>query len=141
MVNELIKILKDLLVKYSDLIVYLILGVLTTLVNYVVYFPLHNLLSMPATLANVIAWIISVLFAFITNKPLAFKSKNWSPKVTIPEFTKFVGCRIGSGLFETVFLLLTVDLLLLNGNVMKIIVSVAVVIINYFASKFFVFRK
>ena len=133
--------LKDLTIKYSDLIVYLVLGVLTTLVNYVVYFPLHNYLSLSATVSNMVAWVIAVAFAFVTNKPWAFKSKDWSPKVTIPELTKFVGCRIGSGMLETLFLLVTVDLLLWNGNIMKVIVSIAVVIINYFASKFFVFRK
>ena len=139
--KDLVKKLKELLVKYSDLLIYLILGVLTTLVNYAVYFPLHNLLSLSATTSNIIAWAASVLFAFVTNKPLAFKSMDWSMKVTGPEFVRFVGCRLGSGVLETLFLLLTVDVLLWNGNIMKIIVSVAVVIINYFASKFFVFRK
>ena len=129
------------MVKYSDLIIYLILGVLTTIVNFVVYFPLHNYLSMSASVSNIIAWVVAVLFAFLTNKPWAFKSNDWSAKVAIPEFVKFVGCRIGSGLLETLFLLVTVDFLLWNGNIMKIVVSIAVVIINYFASKFLVFRK
>ena len=139
--SALFKKLKELLIKHNDLIVYLILGVLTTLVNYAVYFPLHNLLSLSASVSNVFAWLVSVLFAFLTNKPLAFKSTDWSLKVTVPEFIKFVGCRVGSGLLETLFLLLTVDLLVWNGNIMKLIISVAVVLINYFASKFFVFRK
>jgi putative flippase GtrA len=139
--SALFKKLKELLIKHNDLIVYLILGVLTTLVNYAVYFPLHNLLSLSASVSNVFAWLVSVLFAFLTNKPLAFKSMDWSLKVTVPEFTKFVGCRVGSGLLETLFLMLTVDLLVWNGNIMKLIISVAVVLINYFASKFFVFRK
>ena len=135
------KKLRELLIKYNDLIVYLILGVLTTLVNYAVYFPLHNILSWSASVSNVIAWSVSVLFAFVTNKPLAFKSREWSLNVTIPEFAKFVGCRVGSGLLETAFLMLTVDFLLWNGNIMKLLISIAVVLINYFASKFFVFRK
>ena len=139
--GDLTKKLRALLVKYNDLIVYLILGVLTTLVNYAVYFPLHNVLSWSASVSNVIAWVVSVLFAFVTNKPLAFKSMDWSMNVTAPEFAKFVGCRVGSGLLETLFLMLTVDVMLWNGNIMKLFVSIAVVLINYFASKFFVFRK
>ena len=133
--------LKRLLVKYNDLIVYLVLGVLTTIVNYAVYFPLHNILLLSATVSNIIAWVVSVLFAFVTNKPLAFKSNDWSLCVTGPELVKFVSCRIGSGLLETLFLLLTVDILLWNGNIMKLIISIVVVLVNYFASKFFVFRK
>ena len=59
----------------------------------------------------------------------------------VPEFLKFVGCRVGSGLMETVFILVTVDLLGWNGNWMKLATSVIVVILNYFASKLLVFKK
>lgn len=136
MLNKLSEILK----KYSDVIIYLVLGVLTTLINFAVYFPLLNCLHLSATAANIVAWVLSVLFAFFTNKPFAFKSNDWSLSVTLPEFFKFVGCRIGSGAVETLLLLLAVDILSWNGNIMKIIVSVLVVITNYIASKYFVFH-
>jgi putative flippase GtrA len=61
--------------------------------------------------------------------------------VVLPELTKFVGCRVGSGVLETAILFVTVDCLQLNGNVIKLIVSVLVVILNYFGSKLLVFRK
>ena len=62
-------------------------------------------------------------------------------KTVIPELTKFVGCRIASGAMETVILFIAVDLLHWNGNVWKLLTSVLVVILNYFASKLLVFRK
>ena len=133
--------IKAFIVKHYDILAYLFFGGLTTVVNYVVYLPCYNLLGISATVSNVIAWVVAVAFAFLTNKPFVFKSHDWSKEVVWPELVKFVGCRIGSGLLETAFLFLTVDLLLCNGNVMKLITSVLVVILNYFGSKLLVFRK
>lgn len=133
--------LKRLILKYWDILSYLFFGGLTTVVNYVVYLPCYNLLGFSAAVSNVIAWAAAVLFAFLTNKPFVFKSHDWSAKTVWPEFTKFVGCRIGSGALETVIIFVTVDLLCWNGNWMKLATSVLVVILNYFASKLLVFRK
>lgn len=134
-------LLKRLILKYWDILSYLFFGGLTTVVNYVVYLPCYNLLGFSAAVSNVIAWAAAVLFAFLTNKPFVFKSHDWSAKTVWPEFTKFVGCRIGSGALETVIIFVTVDLLCWNGNWMKLATSVLVVILNYFASKLLVFRK
>lgn len=133
--------LKRLILKYWDILSYLFFGGLTTVVNYVVYLPCYNLLGFSAAVSNVIAWAAAVLFAFLTNKPFVFKSHDWSAKTVWPEFTKFVGCRIGSGVLETVIIFVTVDLLCWNGNWMKLATSVLVVILNYFASKLLVFHK
>ena len=135
------KRLKDLLLKYYDLITYLVFGVLTTLVNYIVYYPCLNLLRLSASVSNVIAWVFAVVFAFLTNKPFVFRSHDWSAKTVIPELTKFVGCRVGSGAMETAILFVAVDLLHWNGNLWKIVTSVLVVIVNYVASKLLVFRR
>ena len=94
-----------------------------------------------AAVSNVIAWVVAVAFAYLTNKPFVFKSHDWSPGTVVPELTKFVTCRIGSCAMETAIIFLTVDLLHWNGNVMKLITSVLVVILNYVASKLVVFRK
>lgn len=127
--------------KYWDILLYLFFGVLTTLVNFLVYFPLYNWIHLSGTLSNVIAWAVSVAFAYLTNKPFVFKSHDWSAKTVIPELSKFVGCRVGSGALETLVIFVTVDLLAWNGNIMKVLVSVAVVILNYVASKWFVFKQ
>ena len=83
----------------------------------------------------------AVLFAFLTNKPFVFKSYDWSAKTVIPELTKFVGCRVGSGAVETLIIFLTVDLFGWNGNIWKLVTSVLVIILNYIGSKLLVFRK
>ena len=127
--------------KHWDILSYLFFGGLTTLVNFVVYYPCYNWLAMSATVSNVIAWVVAVAFAYLTNKPFVFQSHDWSWKCVGPELTKFVGCRIGSGLLETAAIFLTVDLLYWNGNVMKLVLAVVVVILNYIGSKLLVFKK
>ena len=132
---------KALIVKYWEVLIYLVFGVLTTVVNYVIYLPVYNILGLSAALSNAIAWVGAVAFAYLTNKPFVFKSHDWSMKTVVPELTKFVGCRVASGAAETVILLLTVDMLHWNGNLWKLLTAVLVVILNYIASKLLVFRK
>lgn len=129
------------MVKYWDIISYLFFGVCTTIVNYIIYLPCYNLLGISATVSNMIAWVVAVAFAYLTNKPFVFKSSDWSRETVIPELTKFVGCRIGSGAAETLILFLAVDLLGWNGNIWKLITQVMVVILNYIGSKLLVFTK
>ena len=133
--------LRQVLEKYGDILSYLFFGVLTTVVNYLVYLPCYNYLNLSAAVSNVIAWAAAVVFAYLTNKPFVFKSYDWSAAVVLPELTKFVGCRVTSGLMETAIIFVTVDLLGWDGNLWKIATSVLVVILNYFGSKLLVFRK
>ena len=135
------EMLKKLLKKYEDILIYLFFGVLTTAVNYLVYLPCYNLLHLSAAFSNVIAWAFAVAFAYLTNKPFVFRSYDWSAKTVVPELTKFVMTRLGSGAAETLIIFLTVYVLAWNGNVMKLITSVLVVIANYLGSKLLVFRK
>ena len=127
--------------KHWDMVSYLFFGVLTPIVNYLVYLPLYNLLGISAAVSNIIAWGAAVAFAYVTNKPFVFKSHDWSMQTVLPELGKFVGCRAASGGLETVLILLTVDILGWNGNIWKLIISVLVVILNYVSSKLLVFRK
>ncbi len=133
--------IRKLIQQYWDILSYLVFGFLTTVVNYLVYLPLLNLAGLSAAVSNMIAWVAAVAFAYLTNKPFVFKSHDWSAKTVVPELTKFVSCRIGSGLMETVILFITVDTLHWNGNIWKLLTSVLVVVSNYFASKLLVFRK
>lgn len=133
--------LRVLIRKYYDILVYLFFGVLTTLVNYIVYLPCYNLLHWGAAVSNVVAWVAAVAFAYVTNKPFVFKSYDWSRETVIPELTKFVGSRILSGALETGIIFVTVDWLCWDGNIMKLLTSVLVVIINYIASKLLVFKR
>ena len=135
------KTIRALIEKYYDILVYLVFGVLTTVVNYIVYLPCYNLMGLSATVSNVIAWAVAVAFAYLTNKPFVFRSHDWSAKTVVPELTKFVGSRIFSGALETGIIFVTVDCLNWNGNLMKLITGILVVILNYVASKLLVFRK
>lgn len=135
------KKIRSLIEKHYDILAYLFFGVLTTVVNYVVYLPCYNLLGLSAALSNVIAWVVAVAFAYLTNKPFVFHSHDWSAKAVVPELTKFVGSRVASGALETGIIFVTVDCLQWNGNVMKLVTSVLVVVLNYVASKLLVFRK
>ena len=132
---------RTLIIKYWDIVSYLFFGVCTTIVNYLIYIPCYNFWGMSATISNMIAWVVAVAFAYLTNKPFVFRSFDWSAKTVIPELTKFVGCRIGSGAAETLILFLAVDLLGWNGNIWKLITQVMVVILNYFGCMLLVFRK
>lgn len=133
--------IRGLIEKHFEVLSYLFFGVCTTIINYLVYIPCYNIWGMSATVSNLIAWVIAVTAAFLTNKPFVFKSHDWSAKTVIPELTKFLGCRIGSGVAETVILFLAVDLIGWNGNIWKLVTQVMVVILNYIGSKLLVFRK
>ena len=133
--------LHALIEKHFDIVSYLFFGVLTTVVNYLVYLPCYNWFGISAAVSNVIAWVFAVAFAYLTNKPFVFQSYDWSMQTVIPELAKFVGCRVGSGILETGIIFVTVDLLTWNGNIMKLVTSVLVVVLNYIASKLLVFRK
>lgn len=136
-----VKKIMSLVKAHWDVFSYLFFGGLTTLVNFAVYWPLYNLAQLSAAVSNGIAWVVAVAFAFLTNKPFVFQSRDWSAKVVLPELAKFLGCRIGSGLLETAIIFVTVDLLKWNGNLWKIIVSILVVILNYVGSKLLVFKR
>ena len=133
--------LRNLVGKYWDILSYLFFGVLTTVVNYLIYLPVYNFCGLSAALSNMIAWVGAVIFAFLTNKPFVFRSHDWSAKTVVPELTKFVSCRIASGVLETVILFLAVDCMNWNGNIWKLVTQVLVIIINYVGSKLLVFRK
>ena len=133
--------IKNLVQKYWDIITYLIFGVLTTVVNYLVYLPLYNYLHIPASVCNMVAWVVAVAFAFLTNKPFVFGSHDWSMATVGPELMKFALTRMASGAMETGMLYLAVDVLGWSSGWCKIVASVFVVIVNYIGSKLLVFRK
>lgn len=131
-------VLLSLFRKYRSVLVYLIFGVLTTVVNYIVYLPCLKL-GLSAAVSNVIAWCVAVCFAYLTNKPFVFESKDWSMGTVVPELVKFIGTRLGSGVLETVILWAAVDMMGWNGVIWKLVTQVLVIVINYVGSKLLVF--
>ncbi len=135
---ETIKILWN---KYKEIINYLIFGVLTTIVNYVSYIILTKVCNIDYLVSTVIAQVISIIFAYITNKIFVFQSKNLSKKEFFREMFSFFGFRILSLFLDMGFMYLFVDMLHLNDIIMKLVSNVLIVIANYIFSKLFIFRK
>lgn len=121
-----------------EMIAYLFFGVCTTAVNYIAYFLLKR--TIPYQAANAIAWVVAVIFAYITNKIWVFESKTMDPRLVLREFGTFVSGRIVSGIFDMGFLIAAVEWMNMGEGLAKLIGGVVVVILNYIISKLFVFK-
>ena len=132
---------RALFTKYKELILYVFFGGLTTLVNWGGYWVLADLFHVPYLWATAIAQILSILFAYVTNRRWVFDSQASSPGEIVREAFSFAVCRLLSGLMDVAIMYVCVDLLHWNDLLIKIISNVLVVIANYVASKLFVFRS
>lgn len=130
-----------LLHRHRELVSYVFWGVMTTIVNYVVYFLLTEGLQVYYLTGNVIAWAISVLFAYFVNKLYVFQSRDWAWRVALRELWQMVASRLFSLGLEMGILWLFVDVLLFPHGAVKLISNVVVVVVNYVLSKFIIFRK
>lgn len=133
--------INSLLKKYKSIILYLICGVLTTLVNIVTYYLGFNVLKIRNIPSTVIAWILSVMFAFITNKRYVFESKVSNVKGKLQEMISFYGCRLITGGMDVLIMFIAVDCFHMNSMIWKIISNIIVVIINYIVSKLIIFKR
>lgn len=127
--------------QHKEGLLYLFFGGVTTLVNFVVYYLLYHLLGMELLLANSIAWAVSVLVAFLTNRSYVFSSSARTALALLWEFISFCGSRVATLLLEDGFLFVFVTLLALPPFAMKVAASILVVVSNYVLSKLIVFRK
>ena len=131
----------------KELIRYLFVGGATTFVNWIVYALMVRFAGLPMIVGNITAWVISVIFAFFTNKLWVFKSRCWHPLLVLREGSAFLAARILSGLVDITgvpFLFhlgLDYPLLGIEGFAAKVTVSVIVVVSNYLFSKLFIFRE
>ena len=121
----------------KELIMYFIFGVLTTVVNFVVYLLFARFLNVNYLISNVLAWFFSVLFAYVTNRIWVFESKSSN---ILKEMSLFFGGRIFSGVVDTALMYLLIDILAVGDVISKIIIQVIVVILNYVISKIIVFK-
>ncbi len=131
--------IKNMYKRYGEIIKYLIFGVLTTIVNYVVYL-VASLPFRTTTVPTLIAWFVSVIFAFVTNRRFVFHSEAKGREI-VPEAGKFVAARVLSGIVDILFMWIFADLLHFNDKIMKLVSNVFVVIFNYIASKLVIFKK
>ena len=120
---------------------YLVFGALSTVINIVVFAICSKIINFSTTTSNIIAWIIAVLFAYITNKLWVFNSKNSGKKELLKEIISFYGARVVTLVLETAFLWIAIDKMGFNEILMKIISNIIVIILNYIFSKVFIFKK
>ncbi len=133
--------IKELWTKYKSFIMYAVFGALTTVVNMAAYFLSYNVLHIPNVPSTVIAWVLAVIFAFITNKLWVFDSPSFDSQTLKHEIPTFFGARVATGILDVLIMYLAVDLAHMNPTVWKLISNVLVIIINYVASKLVIFRK
>lgn len=136
-----IKRTRDLYIRYKEVIHYIVFGILTTVVNIVVFFLLENILSWPYLWANSVAIAVSILFAYVTNKLFVFESKSYTIWATLLEFFRFISFRLLSGIIDMLTMWLLVDGLSQDAHFSKIITQIIVVVLNYVFSKLYIFNK
>lgn len=125
----------------KETISYVIFGILTTIINLISYYFFSNIININYLISNIISWIISVSFAYVTNKLYVFNSKDKNKDSVIKEFIKFVNFRLTSGVIEMILLFLLVDMIRVNDIISKLVIGVIVVVLNFIFSKIFVFQK
>lgn len=135
--------LKELYLKYKEIINYLIVGGLTTLISLVVYYGavftfLDPNNAVQLQIANILSWIAGVTFAYFTNRRFVFESENPDK---LKEATKFVGSRISTLLLDMLVMFVGTTLLGFNDKIIKLVSQVLVIVGNYLISKLFVFKK
>lgn len=133
--------MKKLITRYKEIILYIFFGILTTAVNYGSYVLFAHCTGYSVAVSNGIAWILSVLFAFLTNKLLVFESKSLQPAIVLRELISFIACRLFSGFLDMGIMIIFTQVFHFNDLLVKLASNVLVVIINYALSKIFIFSK
>lgn len=124
-----------------EMILYIVFGVLTTALNLAIYFILTNIVKMDPSLAYFIAWLVAMLFAFVTNKKYVFESKAKKAKALLYEFATFTGGRLLTFAVGEVLITVFVKQLGQSNLIWKLITNVIEIVGNWLVSKLITFRK
>lgn len=124
----------------KEIILYLVFGVLTTLVNIVAYYLFATVFNQSTLLSNTIAWFLSVMFAYVTNRYFVFSEHATGFRSVVFECSKFYSGRIFTGVLDMALMVFFVDVCHYNDFVVKIVVNVVVVVLNYIISKLLIFK-
>lgn len=133
--------IKQLFIKYKEMIMYIIIGGCTTVVSLATYFLFHDLLHIHYQVSNILSWICAVLFAYITNKKYVFESKYSGFRNSLMEIGKFLSSRLASLGVEIISMYFFVQVCRLDDGLVKLMNQFIVLVLNYIFSKFWVFRK
>ena len=126
--------------KYKDVILYLVFGVFTTVVNIVSYWVCAHVFGMSVMASTVIAWALAVFFAYVTNRTMVFHSSATEKGEILKENGSFFACRLGTGVVDWVIMFVFVNVLHFNDMIVKIAANFIVIVLNYVLSKFVIFK-
>lgn len=132
-------IFKKLLTK--EIILYIIFGIFTTIVNIGSFYILTTIFKLNENISNTIAIILAVVFAYITNRKLVFNSNATSLMELFSEACKFFSARLFTMIVEFLGFILLFNILHIPNLISKITITILVIILNFFLSKFFAFKK
>lgn len=127
--------------KHEEGFNYLIFGFLAFVLNYILYFVFADMLSMHYMAATVISWVLTVVFAYWTNRTFVFKSQNKDISAVVKEFISFIGARVATEVLEIVLMYVMVDMLAINDKISKLVCQTIVILANYVLSKIWIFKK
>lgn len=139
--KKILKLMISILKKYKEIIMYGIMGVLTTIINIATFQFIEKVFGVPALINNVIAWIIAVIFAYLTNKLFVFESKSFKKDILFKEIVSFTSARIFTLLLEELIIYVMIDLMNINSLAVKVFSNIVVILVNYIFSKLVVFKK
>ena len=127
--------------KYQEGIDYLFWGGVAFVLSMVLFYIFANMMMIEEQLANIITWIICVIFTYFTNRIFVFRSKSTGLKAITKEFTEFTTARLATLVLENVVLFICIDLLMWHNMIAKLIGQFLVIVSNYVLSKLWIFKK
>lgn len=130
----------DWYIEHQEGMRYLVFGGISTIINIIV-FALLEKIGFSTLISNLMAWIISLIFAYFTNKMCVFYSKAITKKDLLKEITSFFSFRIITLIIDEVYMYITIDAMHFNSLLMKIISNIIVVVLNFVFSKIFIFNN
>lgn len=133
--------ISEIYIKYKEFILYIVFGILTTVVSISSYYICSEILNIHYLVSNIISWILSVIFAYFTNRVWVFESKSKNLSDILKEMFTFVNCRLLSGVIDMATMFVLVEAIHINDMYAKIFTQFIVVILNYVLSKLIVFKE
>lgn len=133
--------MKQAFLKYREIIFYIFFGGCTTIVNVILYYISTRWIGINIVGSTLLAWWVSVLFAYITNRIIVFRSHNKEIRAILFEFAFFVACRLLTGFLDIIIMYLFVERLGVQDMMMKLLSNLIVVLTNYIASRLLIFKK
>ena len=121
-------------------IIYGLFGFLAFVLNYVLYFIFADTIAMHYMAATVLSWVLTVVFAYWTNRTFVFKSQNKAAASVMREFVSFIGARVATEVLEIALMYVMVDVCSINDKISKLVCQTIVILANYVLSKIWIFK-